>query len=955
MSVEREAKRQSNELRRAALRRSRFARRTKWLISLAAILLAFLAAGSYAFHRARMGVLASEHLRLMVLGPSAIRSGVPATFEIHATTVTGAPMPAQIEADLFSPDGKRLLGRKEATDEKGYLQITIPGDMSLPASTTLSIAASARGSREETAFPLSVEPMRYSACVTLNKMRFRPGETLFFRALALRQFDMSAEREFPIRCEILNARGEAIAGLRDVGVTSHAVGSGRFVLPTSLPSGLYFVAVSGLDRSFPETRQAFLVQDGTPLPIITSSSTENKPENAASPVRFYPEGGDLVAGLPNRVYFSISSASATTSEFKGTVYDNRGVAVCVAQFDAEGLGSFDLVPQQGATYRLKIAKPDGAKEEAELPTARTDRHLVFSTGASVFSADSPLEFVVRASQANIPVVVAAYCRGVLVGQQYLVTQKEKNGLNSVVMPLPDDVAGVIRLTVFEYAVDSRATAANPTSAAVAQPHPVAERLVFRKSNRKLTVQAKKGTTAEKSESQTVERPDKVRLDLTVTDEGGAEAPAVLGLSVLEKTMAAQPIGKSEALARFFFMGEVLGGASTLEEIAVPLFGSQKDDGASVAALDKLLAIRGWRRFTDDNPSAKGSKQAIDDLLAKDSSAKGSVIALGGYQSDACDLPPALFDNLARIQSDYEKSLSAYRAEQARLMSALTTISFLAGLGMLLFLFMASVLRLITGLALTVPLIGSAVCCFFVGVILFSPEMQTQKQSPTVPFLSYHCYPPGVKIGEKINLPINQYLLYGLMPRSPLATVGAAVGFPSIATEGGATVNWGRPTLLTAVSPAKETVELTQTSPNGLQTELDSLRKRNETVLGVGSGAATFWRIDSDKRSSDGKPSADEKGKAESDPLDADRAKIDSYRFPTRVYAYRRGEALTDERIISYGELYWNPLIVTDGRGRATVEFAVPSSVEAFSAQIDAHGGDRIGSTRVELDANAPAK
>ena len=84
---------------------------------------------------------------------------------------------------------------------------------------------------------------------------------------------------------------------------------------------------------------------------------------------------------------------------------------------------------------------------------------------------------IRALEPDVPLVVSAYCRGVPVGQQTLVTEVRddgQNGSSPVVIPLADEVGGVIRLTVYDYR-------ASP-------PKPIAERLVYRRSGRKLHVE-----------------------------------------------------------------------------------------------------------------------------------------------------------------------------------------------------------------------------------------------------------------------------------------------------------------------------------------------------------------------------------------------------------------------------------------------------------------------------------
>ena len=137
------------------------------------------------------------------------------------------------------------------------------------------------------------------------------------------------------------------------------------------------------------------------------------------------------------------------------------------------MGAFSFTPTAGTTYRLKITEPAGVGNEPKLPAVSTDSEVVLSTGAGVFPAEKPLEFNIRSAKAGLPLVVAAYCRGVQVGEQPIVTKGVGEEANPVTIALDDAVGGVIRLTVYDYGVTP--------------PKPVAERLVYRRPAGKLNV------------------------------------------------------------------------------------------------------------------------------------------------------------------------------------------------------------------------------------------------------------------------------------------------------------------------------------------------------------------------------------------------------------------------------------------------------------------------------------
>jgi len=106
--------------------------------------------------------IAAEHLRLIVTGPSSLQAGVAAEYLVSATAIDGRPLPAQIEATLSDPDGRRLKTYKEPVDEHGRLRVALPADLQLPPSVRLNVTASHRKSREEVKIALAVAPERFS-------------------------------------------------------------------------------------------------------------------------------------------------------------------------------------------------------------------------------------------------------------------------------------------------------------------------------------------------------------------------------------------------------------------------------------------------------------------------------------------------------------------------------------------------------------------------------------------------------------------------------------------------------------------------------------------------------------------------------------------------------------------------------------------------------------------------
>jgi len=376
----------------------------------------------------------------------------------------------------------------------------------------------------------------------------------------------------------------------------------KFTLPEEIETGAATLAIVVDDGANRETA-------AKTIPIVLGRVD----------VEFYPEGGDMAADLQNRVYFFAHDPLGNPVHIqKARVLDSRDNRVAELKTGYEGRGAFRFTPKEGETYSLAIDEPQGLTTESALPTTVSDRWLVLDTGDGVFEADEPIEFGLRSSQSDKPLMVAAVCRGVEVGQLPVVTQAVREGPDGpkpIFLPVTPDAAGVVRLTVFDF------------SGTV--PKPIAERLVYRKPAKQLTVQFDAKDTK-------FTPGDVVELPLRVTDENGKPVAAAVGASVVNSATLSLADDKTPQMPSFFYLATEIEKPQDLEDLDFYLTddtgerhrasdrprernGASHRPGESTSfpqepaasalpltedrpspreALDLLLGTQGWRRFAE---------------------------------------------------------------------------------------------------------------------------------------------------------------------------------------------------------------------------------------------------------------------------------------------------------------------------------------------------------------------
>ena len=340
-------------------------------------------------------------------------------------------------------------------------------------------------------------------------------------------------------------------------------------------------------------------------------------------VEFYPEGGDLVAGLTNRVYFSVRTTLGKPADLKGRLLEDGkplDVEVATLNDDKEpgvnqGLGRFEFTPKADAKYTLRIDSPTGITGEHVLPKVQ-ENGVGLTVAEGVVGSDGALKVAVQ-STTERNLLVGAYCRGRLLDSVRLEKVKSKT---EATLKVNMGQGGVCRVTVFEDKADPGKTRHDLL--------PVAERLVYKqpKEQLNLLVHADReayapeglawgfGNLARTVTSRGAYVPGQhAKLTIKAVNENEEVAPAVVMLAVVDKsvvTMADEKTARS--MPTHFLLTTEVRRPEDLE-YADFLLGPQTK---AKQALDLLLGTQGWRRFAEQNPDKfqKDHKEEADRLL-----------------------------------------------------------------------------------------------------------------------------------------------------------------------------------------------------------------------------------------------------------------------------------------------------------------------------------------------------
>lgn len=387
-------------------------------------------------------------------------------------------------------------------------------------------------------------PPRLSSQITFLRDGYGPGDSVSATLEVKR-----AEGGFPA-----NAKVTAVARVDEKEVArlvTKVDATGRATVTFPLPKAI--------ERG--EGTLAFTIEDGGV--IETATKTLPLLVNSVDLV-MYPEGGELVAGLPSRLYFEARTPSKKPADIAGQLIDLAG-GTPVAEFrsEHEGRGRARFTPQKGHQYALKITEPSGINKPFPLPPIANEGAVITSL-ADVTPAKEPVKATIAWTGDRLVEVT--------------LRQREKV-LDTVTLD-----AGKQRGTDVSFKAGSADGVLVLTVVSKKDGLPLAERLVFREPEKRLAIDV----VADR-ERYVPGAPVKLTMKTSID---GKPVSAVVGVTVSDESVF-EILERREQPPSLPVMVLLEADVKELADAQVYL---DPKNPKSRPAVDLLLATQGWRRF-----------------------------------------------------------------------------------------------------------------------------------------------------------------------------------------------------------------------------------------------------------------------------------------------------------------------------------------------------------------------
>ncbi len=186
----------------------------------------------------------------------------------------------------------------------------------------------------------------------VNATFFLTGESILFKAYCMKADGNTASDLSKIAyVELIGPGADPV--LQAKIQLKNGSGFGDFFLPSSLPSGNYtLIAYTRWMRNY--SPSAFFRSQITVINPFKKPATADATSNQKADVKFYPEGGTLVAGVKNEIGFR-GMRAGNYLKFSGKVLDENGQTVAEFNSSQNGTGKFALTPTLGHEYKAVVS------------------------------------------------------------------------------------------------------------------------------------------------------------------------------------------------------------------------------------------------------------------------------------------------------------------------------------------------------------------------------------------------------------------------------------------------------------------------------------------------------------------------------------------------------------------------------------------------------------------------
>ncbi|RZL50981.1 MAG: TonB-dependent receptor [Pedobacter sp.] len=280
-------------------------------------------------------------------------------------------------------------------------------------------------------------------------------------------------------------------------------------------------------------------------------------------LQFFPEGGNLIDGLPSKIAVKSINNNGLGENVKLTIYDNEKIEILNFETTYLGMGSFFFTPMTGKTYQAKAKFANGLEKIFDLPKSAASGYVV--TVNNIDTTKMSVKVMLSLDLLNMGDLTLVAQRN---GNIYSTTEIPDNKqITTVILPKKEIPSGIAQITLFNH-----------------QNIPVAERIAFVNNSTdkiNLDIQDLKSAYAKR---------ENVTLNLFANNNfkpvQGSFSVAVTNADIVKPDVETE----SNILTGLLLTSDLVG------YVEKPNYYFLRDDAETRQELDNLILTQGWRKI-----------------------------------------------------------------------------------------------------------------------------------------------------------------------------------------------------------------------------------------------------------------------------------------------------------------------------------------------------------------------
>ncbi|MEO6819906.1 MAG: hypothetical protein ABI266_00480 [Ginsengibacter sp.] len=392
--------------------------------------------------------------------------------------------------------------------------------------------------------------------IHFDKNNYAPGDTVWFKAYLMKAI-FPDEASKTLYLDWTDDKGNLLR--RTSSPLLEAAAIGQFGVPDDFKSR--FLHVKAYTKWMLNFDTAFLYNKD--ISILLKDPTITTKKNAIIPqITFFPEGGNTIAGIINKIAFKANDQWGRPVNVTGVVKNNQGNTIEKLTVIHDGMGYFYLNPKPNENFTAVWKDENKVEHTTPLPSIQSQ-----GVSMQIGMSDNARSFKISASPINENSQLTVL--GTMYGQTvFKLVKPLKDGLIEGIVPVKDLPSGIMTITVFDNTMK-----------------PLAERITFI-NNEEFNF----SPDLEVAHWGLNKRAKNI-IDITVPDSISAN----LSISVTDVKIENEM--KDNIISHFLLTSEIKGIVNN------PVYYFENNSDSISKNLDLVMMTNGWRKYNWENVRA----------------------------------------------------------------------------------------------------------------------------------------------------------------------------------------------------------------------------------------------------------------------------------------------------------------------------------------------------------------